>query len=211
VEEVLAMNGNLMDLHPYVRRKALQLIEMGAELGVKILITLTKLSSQEQANRYVKGRLTEGKRITNCRMNDSLHIYGLAFDVSCEWAGLSSEVSEKQMYHMIGALGERIGLLWDGEALLECGASHFSWKGELSLTDIKRGMVPKEVHTTARPKYTKRYTRMDAKVRRKPSLDSPVIDYILENTPIKVYAEAGGWALIEYLGRRAYIYILCLK
>ena len=58
------MNGNLMDLHPYVRRKALQLIEMGAELGVKILITLTKLSSQEQANRYVKGRLTEGKRIT---------------------------------------------------------------------------------------------------------------------------------------------------
>ena len=71
-------------LHPYVREEVKQIVKECDEAltgKAKIRITQGLRSFEEQEKLYAIGRITSGKKVTNAKAGQSIHNYGLAFDI----------------------------------------------------------------------------------------------------------------------------------
>jgi peptidoglycan L-alanyl-D-glutamate endopeptidase CwlK len=75
----------IQTLHPKIRKEVLDLctkannLELGK--GVRLRLSYTFRTHEEQEALYAQGRTKPGKRVTNAKGGQSIHNYGLAFDI----------------------------------------------------------------------------------------------------------------------------------
>jgi|SRR6478735_2110394 len=72
-------------LHPIVRKEVLDMYTHANEKllpkGVRLRFAYTLRTNKEQDDLYAKGRTKAGRIITNAKGGQSIHNYGLAFDI----------------------------------------------------------------------------------------------------------------------------------
>jgi len=99
-------------LHPELQVKAKQLIQEAAKAGYEIIITQTLRTKAEQDELYAQGRTKPGNIVTNAKYPQSLHCWGVAFDIAVVIGGKANW--DTRHYDKIGPIGESLGLVWGG-------------------------------------------------------------------------------------------------
>lgn len=117
-------------LHPNLKPKALALISEAKKQGIELRITSGLRSWDDQTKLYNQGRLTEGKIVTNAKAGDSMHNYGLAFDV------VPVEGYSSKNWGKIGEIGKKLGLTWGGDWKFK-DMPHFELKTGKTLAQLK--------------------------------------------------------------------------
>ena len=118
-------------LHPEAQEKARQLQALCDARGLKLLITETWRTTEEQDALYAQGRTRPGNIVTNCRGSEyqSPHQWGVAFDFCKNIRG--QEYSDTAFFNTVGALGKSIGLFWGGDFKSFTDRPHFEHPGYL--------------------------------------------------------------------------------
>ena len=132
------MSRNVNDLHPKVRAMALELIEACKVAGIKIILTHTLRTIQEQNELYAQGRTKPGKIVTNAMGGYSYHNYGLAFDV-VPVVGKLAVWDDNDLWNTIGRAGQDIGLEWGGSWEKFKDKPHFQLTFDLTLAELRAG------------------------------------------------------------------------
>lgn len=101
-------------LHPWMKQKAIELVALCKQNGIIIIITQTLRSEAYQNNLYAQGRTRSGKIVTNAKYPQSLHCFGIAFDV-CVIIDGKANYSRIDLYKKVGELGKSLGLTWGGD------------------------------------------------------------------------------------------------
>lgn len=99
-------------LHPELQVKAKQLIQEAAKAGYEIIITQTLRTKAEQDELYAQGRTKPGNIVTQAKYPQSLHCWGVAFDIAVVIGGKANW--DTKHYDKIGPIGEALGLVWGG-------------------------------------------------------------------------------------------------
>jgi peptidoglycan L-alanyl-D-glutamate endopeptidase CwlK len=167
------MSRDLNLLHPKVRQQALDLQGTAkSALGLNIIFTQTLRSEEEQSALYAQGRLgiqkvnalravaklgpiseqENTKIVTKAKTaKDSMHFYGLAFDIaitdskgkSIVWNSTSDWNSDGiNDWDQVGKLGQSLGLEWGGNWSTMPDPPHFQNRFGLTLADLKSGIKP---------------------------------------------------------------------
>jgi peptidoglycan L-alanyl-D-glutamate endopeptidase CwlK len=152
------MSRRIDDLFPFMAALAEALIERCALQGIRIQITSTLRTAEEQAAIYAQGReplaevnrlrreaglmpITEAenqKTVTNART--SIHQFGLAFDVVVVDAH-GRAVWAHKAYEPVGEIGEALGLEWGGR-FRRFDGPHFQYTGGLTTAELAEGKRP---------------------------------------------------------------------
>ena len=122
---------------PKVKRLRDRLISFCKIVGIDLVVTSEFRSSAEQDKLYAQGRATPGNIVTNARGGESMHNYGIAFDVAINRNG-------KYDYNItpfIGWLGEFIGLEWGGRWSNFKDVNHFQYTCGYTLGQLKNGDI----------------------------------------------------------------------
>lgn len=167
------MSRALKDLHPIVRAKTEALLQLCIEKKIKIIITQTLRSAEEQAAFYARGRKPlatvnalyakaglapitdkENKSIVTkaATIENSFHGYGLAIDFAV--LGLDGKTilwdPNKDLdndgvseYHEVAKLAESLGFEAGINWSSMPDAPHLQMRFGLSLADLKAGKRPK--------------------------------------------------------------------
>lgn len=109
------------------REKAELLVSECAKVGLIVKITDTLRAKQEQDALYNQGRTTAGNIVTNCKYPNSMHNWGVAFDI-CRNDGRGAYNDSDGWFSKVGAIGERIGLEWGGHFKSFVDKPHFQLK-----------------------------------------------------------------------------------
>ena len=96
---------DLKKLHPWVKGKAEELIKLCKKNGVEIIVTQTLRTKAEQDALYAQGRTKPGKKVTNARYPQSLHCWGIAFDI-VPIIGGKAMWGRTDLFDKVGLLGE---------------------------------------------------------------------------------------------------------
>lgn len=115
---------DLNKLHPWVKGKAQELIKLCKANGVEIIVTQTLRTKAEQDALYAQGRTKPGKKVTNARYPQSLHCWGIAFDI-VPIIGGKAMWGRTDLFDKVGLLGESIGLTWGGRWKNPVDRPHF--------------------------------------------------------------------------------------
>lgn len=112
-KECVVMAREINLLHPTLRVKVPELIERAAAAGINLIITQTLRSKSEQDEIYAQGRTQPGKIVTNAPYPQSLHNWGVAFDIAV--IGADGKVTwDINWFKKAGPIGEALGLAWGG-------------------------------------------------------------------------------------------------
>ncbi len=130
----------LAGLQPSTSRKAKALIKVMMEKGHVLDITSGYRSPEEQTKLYAQGRTAPGKKVTNAKAGESLHNYGVAFDVAFMVDGKPSW-DNKHPWQLLGETGEALGLSWGGRWTALVDRPHFEELNGYTLRDFMRGDV----------------------------------------------------------------------
>lgn len=133
---------SLTELHPAVRRAAEELKRRMAAAGYDVLVTSTYRDFERQDVLYAQGRTAPGAIVTNCRGGESIHNYGLAFDICKNVKG--QEYSDAAFFALAGKTGMEMGLVWGGSWAGFVDKPHFEYTGGMTLSRLKRGEMPPE-------------------------------------------------------------------
>lgn len=165
------MSRDLNLLHPIVKAKTLQLIELSKKNNIKIIITQTLRSEAEQKAFFARGRkpLAEvnalykaaglapitaqenKKRVTNAStVKNSFHAYGVAVDFAVMknekevlWdAEADLDKDNIPEYTEVGKLAESLGFEWGGNWSSIKDAPHIQMRFGLTLQDYISGKRP---------------------------------------------------------------------
>lgn len=131
---------NLNLLKPKVKSLALLLQKKSKEIGIDIIFTCTLRSVDEQNKLYARGRTIKGKIVTNARGGDSMHNYGVAFDI-CPIINGKAIWNDISLFNKVGKIGEEIGLEWGGSWKSFVDKPHFQYTAGYGLVDFKKGRV----------------------------------------------------------------------
>jgi hypothetical protein len=126
-------------LNPYLRKKALELIELIYNNGYEIIITQGYRSIEEQNDLYNQGRTTPGNIVTNAKGGQSYHNWRLAFDIAILNQDGSIDWDSNYKYMAIGKLGESIGLEWGGSWDAFKDLPHFQYTYGFSWQQLMNG------------------------------------------------------------------------
>lgn len=132
--------GTGKKLLPEVQRKADSLVTAMNIIGHPITLTSTYRSCEEQDALYAKGRTEPGAIVTNARCGESLHNYGVAFDVAFLENGKPSW-SDNHPWFTLGLYGEILGLEWGGKWSNFPDKPHFQLTYNYSLNDFQNGNI----------------------------------------------------------------------
>lgn len=130
------------DLHPKVQVLAKKLIEVCAAVGIKIQVTATLRDNEYQNALYAQGRTKPGPKVTNAKGGQSLHNYGVAFDIVPVRDGKAvwgTTGADGRLWQQIGALGRSVGLEWGGDWVSFKDLPHFQYTGGLTLANFQAG------------------------------------------------------------------------
>ncbi len=123
-------------LHPLIRDRARLFINtMDREQGIKLRVTSGLRTWKEQDGLYAQGRTAKGKKVTNARGGQSLHNYGLAFDVVeiKDGKGLWNNPN----WDRIGEMGKSFGFEWGGDWRSFVDRPHFEDRFGRSLAQLR--------------------------------------------------------------------------
>lgn len=123
-------------LLPAVERAKYALEDACEAQGIKIRFTGGYRSCEAQNALYAQGRTTPGKVVTNAKCGDSLHNYGVAFDICFD-----SKTPYEGPWEKVGAIGESLGLEWGGRWTTFVDRPHFQLVFGYTLKDFKGGKV----------------------------------------------------------------------
>lgn len=146
----------LVSVHPALRFKLEQLLDLLRLRGEDILLTSGYRSIAEQNVLYAKGRTTGGTIVTNAKGGSSLHNYGLAVDF-CPVGPLGFELKGKlewtatKRYEAIGKLAKSIGLEWGGD-WKQADRPHLQLSEGLTIAQLKKGQRPDSLKSLKRLK-----------------------------------------------------------
>jgi hypothetical protein len=121
-------------LHPLIRSRVADFINEADRLGIQLRITSAYRSFAEQDALFAQGRTQPGNIVTNARGGESIHNFGLAFDVvpmvhgQTDWNG---------NWPFIGTLGKSFGFIWGGDWQTFPDRPHFELNVGLSLADLR--------------------------------------------------------------------------
>ncbi|MGW8180682.1 MAG: M15 family metallopeptidase [bacterium] len=108
----------LTDLTPELKRKAEQFLAICEVLHIRVFVTCTLRSNEEQDELYAQGRTKPGKIVTNAKGGEGKHNPGpdgksRAFDVAfrlgergATWEG---------PWDVLGKIAALVGLIWGGD------------------------------------------------------------------------------------------------
>lgn len=137
-------------LLPLVDRTALQLIELCAKENLSIRITQGLRTFAQQNALYNQPwdkkdndgdrRVDESdEKVTTLKGGDSLHNYGVAFDIC--FTGKDPYPTDSRKWKRVGALGKSIGLTWGGDFKTFIDRPHFELTLGYKINDFKGGQV----------------------------------------------------------------------
>jgi peptidoglycan L-alanyl-D-glutamate endopeptidase CwlK len=130
-----ASEKKIETLHPAVRPKATELINLAEKEGIKLRVTSGLRTWEEQAALYAQGRTAPGSIVTNAKPGDSFHNYGTAFDVVPIVDGSPDWNSNE--WDKIGSLGKSLGFKWGGDFSSIKDRPHFEMNFGKTLAQLK--------------------------------------------------------------------------
>lgn len=117
-------------LKPKVQRLADSFIQACNEQGIEIIIIEGYRSIKRQNELYEKGRTTPGPIVTNAKGGQSLHNYGVAFDICFLVNGNRTYSGD---WEKVGKIGESLGLEWGGNWISFRDRPHFQYMAGYTL------------------------------------------------------------------------------
>lgn len=143
-------------MHPSIREKLKKdYLEINKKLpkGVRLRFTHTLRTNKEQDELYAQGRTKKGNKVTNAKGGQSIHNYGLAFDIvilldkdnNGAFESISWDVDEYWM-RVVNFFKSK-GWTWGGGFKSLYDAPHFeytqgkSWKYYSNLKKDEKGYV----------------------------------------------------------------------
>ncbi len=128
------------DLTPLMKGKAQELLKKMTTLGYEVTMYQGFRSKEEQNKLYAQGRTTAGAIVTNARGGESLHNYGVGFDMVFVENGRPSW-KEKHPWALLGKEGKKLGLEWGGDWTGFVDRPHFQLLQGYTLQDFQLGKV----------------------------------------------------------------------
>lgn len=113
-------------LHPEVQNLANKLVAECAKKGLKVKITETLRTKQEQNELYAQGRTKPGKIVTSVKYPNSYHNWGVAFDI-CRNDGKGAYNDNDNWFKKVGEVGKSLGLEWGGDWTKFKDKPHFQY------------------------------------------------------------------------------------
>lgn len=107
------MSSRIEDLEPITRDMCIRFLDEVKKLGIKVRITHTLRTLDEQAKLYAQGRTLPGPQVTKAKPGQSPHNWGMAFDICFEGKNPYPPEADER-WGTIGQLGESLGLSWGG-------------------------------------------------------------------------------------------------
>lgn len=107
---------SITQCHPTMIKKMNQLVAECAKKGLKIRITQTYRTVEQQDALYAQGRTKPGNIVTNAKGSSysSMHQWGIAFDF-CRNDGKGAYNDSDGFFRKVGQVGKSIGLEWGGD------------------------------------------------------------------------------------------------
>jgi peptidoglycan L-alanyl-D-glutamate endopeptidase CwlK len=130
-------------LHPSIQQKARDFLQLASEQGFNLRITHGFRTHEEQNELYAQGRTKPGPIVTNARGGESMHNFGLAFDVVDKEKGYNID------WDKLGDIGRSVGLEHGDRGMVD--KPHFQHIGGLTLEQIQKGQRPMIVVPPAEP------------------------------------------------------------
>jgi RHS repeat-associated protein len=134
----------LDSLDPYVANLAAQHLGQMGKAGLDARLTQGLRSSETQDGYYAQGRTVPGDVVTDARGGESLHNFGLAYDVGIFERGRYVTRGTDPRYRRAGVIGEGVSdgigagrLSWGGR-WGKPDTPHFEFDGGLPLAEIRR-------------------------------------------------------------------------
>lgn len=93
--------------------------------GYRLRVTYGLRTLDEQAVLYAQGRTAPGKVVTQAKPGSSPHNYAAAIDVV--FLTTDGKVDWNGPWKAIGAVGEKLGLVWGGNFKTFVDRPHFEW------------------------------------------------------------------------------------
>lgn len=135
---------NKLDLlKPKVKRLAEELIKSCKKEKIKILITQTLRTKEEQDTLYAQGRTTKGSIVTNAKGGYSYHNFGVAFDF-CTIVEGKPAWKNKKLFNKVGSLGVSLGLEWGGNWKTFQDLPHFQYRAGYTLKDFRNDKIDED-------------------------------------------------------------------
>lgn len=114
-------------------------------------ISQTLRTKAEQDEIYAQGRIKPGKIVSNVKYPNSMHCWGVAFDVFVQRGGKA--IWDTAAYKPVGEIGESLGLEWGGRWQNFPDAPHFELPGYNTAALIKVYGTPENfIKTWPKPK-----------------------------------------------------------
>lgn len=132
--------ADLKNLKPKIIRYIKQLRESAQKSRIDFVVAQGFRSIEEQNKLYEQGRIKPGKIVTNARGGDSLHNYGVAFDV-CPLSGKKADWNNVKAFNKLGALGKKLGLEWGGDWKSFPDRPHFQYTAGYKLIEFKKNKI----------------------------------------------------------------------
>jgi peptidoglycan L-alanyl-D-glutamate endopeptidase CwlK len=131
---------NLKLLKPKVKALAFELQKRAKEIGIDIIFTSTLRTKTEQNKLYARGRTAPGKIVTQARSGESMHNYGVAFDI-CPVINNQAAWNNTALFNQVGKIGMAIGLEWGGSWKGFVDKPHFQYTAGYNLDDFKTDKI----------------------------------------------------------------------
>jgi len=127
----------IKDLQPRIKRDIKQFQKYAAYLGVPFRVTEGYRSNLRQSELYAQGRTKPGRIVTNAKPGESLHNYGVAFDV----VPLEGYNIPERKWLVLGTIGKLMGYEWGGDWESFIDKPHFELTFDYTLEDFQKERV----------------------------------------------------------------------
>lgn len=125
------------DLHPTVKRAAIELVRRMSEKGYSVGFSSTYRDIERQNAIYAQGRTKPGSIITKAKGGQSMHNYKLAFDIYKNIKG--QEWADSNFFKTAGQIWTEMGGQWGGNWTGFVDTPHFEFTNGLSLSQLQAG------------------------------------------------------------------------
>lgn len=128
---------NISDLQPTLQRGAKELIRRMEALGYPVGVSSTYRDNEYQNYLYAQGRTRPGQIVTNAKGGESIHNYGLAFDIFKNVKG--QEYSDPKFFETAGKIWQEMGGEWGGSWKSFPDRPHMQFTNGLTLKQLQGG------------------------------------------------------------------------
>ncbi len=109
------MGRKLNELDPIVEAAALKAIAECETKGMKVLVSCTYRSGEEQNALYAQGRTKPGMKVTNAKAGQSFHQYRVALDLYPLIGGKPDFSGRAPEWEKIAGIFKKHGFEWAGD------------------------------------------------------------------------------------------------